>query len=89
VLVELDNIGAITVLTQPAPIKRSVSRPADAAPTTVRFLMPLRMIARMIGIGWLEFRNPPTEIVIPSRIQPAASCSLMTTSRRFEPCMID
>ena len=44
-------IGAITDFTQPAPISRSVSSPADAAPTSVRFLTPLRMMARMIGIG--------------------------------------
>ena len=45
-------------------------------------------MARTIGIGWLELRKPPIETVMPSRIQPAASCSLMMTSRRFGLCMV-
>src|SRR5262249_40919373 len=77
-------IGAITLFTHPAPIRRSISRPADAAPTTVSPFTPLRMSARMIGIGWLELRKPPTETVMPSRMKLAASCSPMMTSRRFE-----
>ena len=68
-------IGATTVFTQPAPINKSVSRPTEAAPITVRFFTPLRMIMRMTAIGWLELRKPPIEIVMPSRIQLAACCS--------------
>src|SRR5712691_9063834 len=72
----------MTLRTQPAPIRRSISRPAVAAPITVKFLALRRTSARMIGIGWFTVPNPPTMTTSPSLMSAAASSSGMSTCLR-------
>src|SRR5215469_13354219 len=73
----------MSFFTQPAPISKSISRPAVADAMTVRFFRPSRMISRMSVIGWLSAPKPPIATVIPSLILDAASSIDVTTSLRF------
>src|SRR5438876_9664965 len=64
-------------------MSRSISRPAVAEATTVRSLVPWRMIWRTTAMGWLSAPKPPTAMVMPSLICAAASWMDCTTSLRF------